>query len=132
MTLKPIDNFEIKLNYTLTEARDLSPNSSNFDKKLLRRPANKTGLFTSYSFIGRANINAELIWVGTREDIDFSVFERTELKGYVLLNAAAHYDLFDFLRLNIRLENILDADYEEVFGYGTPGFSVYGGIKINL
>lgn len=127
---KPIDNFEIKLNYTLTEARDLSPNSSNFDKKLLRRPANKTGLFTSYSFIGRANINAELIWVGTREDIDFSVFERTELKGYVLLNAAAHYDLFDFLRLDIRLENILDTDYEEVFGYGTPGFSVYGGIRL--
>ncbi len=129
---KPIDNFEVKLNYTLTDARDLSPNSSNYDKKLLRRPTNKIGLFTSYSPSSRFNINTELIWVGTREDIDFSTFERTKLKGYLLLNTAAHYDLFNFLRLNIRLENILDTDYEEVFGYGTPGFSVYGGISLKI
>jgi len=129
---KPVDGLDLKVNYTLTEARDISPNSADFDKKLLRRPENKVGFFASYSFIPKANVNAEVIWVGTREDIDFSIYQRTELKGYVLLNLAAHYDVFNFLRLNVRVENLLDTDYEEVFGYGTAGLSFYGGINLTL
>jgi vitamin B12 transporter len=129
---KPMDELSLKANYTFMDARDTSPNSSDFDKKLLRRPENKGGFYASYSFIPQANINAEVIWVGAREDVDFSTFQRTELKGYVLLNLAAHYDVFDFLRLHARVENLLDTDYEEVFGYGTAGLSFYGGIKLSL
>ena len=40
--------------------------------------------------------------------------------------------LLDFVRINLRLENIIDSDYEEVYGYATPGFSIYGGIKLSL
>ncbi len=129
---KPIDELSLKANYTFTDARDTSPDSPDFDKKLLRRPESKLGFYTSYTFIPKANINAEVIWVGVREDIDFSTYQRTELKGYVLINLAAHYDVFDFLRLNARAENLLDTDYEEVFGYGTAGLSFYGGIKLSL
>jgi len=129
---KPIDKLEIKMNYTFTDARDISPNFTNFDQKLLRRPESKVGLFTSYSFSTKTNLNAEVIWVGTREDIDFSTYQRAELKGYVLLNLAAHYDVFDFLRINARVENLLNTDYEEVFGYATTGLSFYGGIKLNI
>lgn len=129
---KPIDELSFKVNYTFTDARDTSPNSSDFDKKLLRRPESKLGFYSSYSFIPKANINAEVIWVGVREDIDFSTYQRTELKGYVLINLAAHYDIFDFLRLNARVENLFDTEYEEVFGYRTAGLSVYGGIKLTF
>lgn len=129
---KPVNELNIKLNYTYTDARDLSPNSSDFDKKLLRRPENKAGFYFSYSFIPKANINAEVIWVGNREDIDFSIYQRTELKAYMLLNLAAHYDVLNFLRLNVRVENVFNTDYEEVFGYGTPGLSFYGGIKLSI
>ena len=84
---KPVKELNLKANYTYTEARDISPNSVNFDTKLLRRPQSKVGFFTSYTFNPRANMNAEIIWVGNREDIDFStIMQRTELKGYVLLN----------------------------------------------
>ncbi|MEO8232810.1 MAG: TonB-dependent receptor, partial [Ignavibacteriota bacterium] len=129
---KPFDDLQFKLNYTFTDARDVSPNSTDFDSRLLRRPKNKVGFFASYSFIPKANINAEVIWIGTREDVDFSTYQRTELKGYVLLNFAAHYDVFDFLRLNARVENLLDSDYEEVYGYATPGLSFYGGIRLMI
>ena len=98
----------------------------------MRRPESKLGFYTSFSFIPKANINAEVIWVGVREDVDFSTYQRTELKGYMLINLAAHFDVFDFLRLNARVENLLDTDYEEVFGYGTAGLSFYGGIKLSL
>ncbi len=131
---KPFDELQLKINYTYTDARDISPNSADFDKRLLRRPANKVGLFVSYSFMQKANINTELIWVGNRDDMDFSAYpsQRVELKGYVLLNAAAHYNVFSFLQLNARVENILDSDYEEVLGYATPGLSFYGGIKLSF
>lgn len=126
------DYLTLKANYTFTKAVDKSENTPDFGKKLLRRPENKIGLLIDYSFIEKANINAELIWVGSREDFDFSNFTRVEMKNYLLANFAAHYNLFDFLRLNIRIENLLDTDYEEVFGYGTAGLSVYGGIQLSL
>lgn len=130
--LKMLDDVDIRLNYTYTDAKDKSYNSANFDKRLVRRPVNKTGLFTSYNFIKKANINTDIIWVGPREDINFSTFDRTELKGYVLINLGTHYDLFEFLRLNLKVENLLDSDYEDVFGYATPGLSYYGGIKLTF
>ncbi|HMN49516.1 MAG TPA: TonB-dependent receptor [Ignavibacteriaceae bacterium] len=129
---KPFDQLELKVNYTYTDAKDMSPNSSDYGKKLLRRPESKLGFYTSYSFMPKANINAEVIWVGVREDIDFSTFQRVDLKSYVLINLAAHYDVLKFLRLNFRVENLLDTDYEEVFGYGTAGLSFYGGIKLMI
>lgn len=131
---KVIDDLEIKLNYTFTDAKNISYNSPNKNQKLIRRPEHKAGFFASYSILNRSNVNVELIFVGERDDLDFSKFpaERIKLEGYFLTNFAAHYDILNFLRLNLRLENIFDTDYEEVFGYSTPGFSIYGGIKLSL
>ncbi|QQS37300.1 MAG: TonB-dependent receptor [Ignavibacteriales bacterium] len=127
-----IDDIELKLNYTFTDARDKSDGSSNFDTRLVRRPESKTGFYASYNFLNKANISTDITWVGTREDINFSTFLRTELKGFVLVNLAAHYDVFEFLRIHLRVENLLDKEYEEVYGYATPGQSFYGGIKVTL
>ena len=132
LKITPTTDIEIKLNYTLTDARDMSSNSSDYNKKLLRRPENKLGFFTSYSFTQKANINSEIIWVGPREDMNYSTYERIELKSYVLINLAANYSPFNFLRFNIRIENLLDEEYEEIYGYATPGLSFYGGINISF
>jgi len=126
------NSINLKANYNYIKALDKSENTPNFDKKLLRRPENKIGLLIDYSILQKANINAELIWVGSREDFDFVNFTRVEMKNYLLANFAAHYNLFNFLRLNLRIENLLDTDYEEVFGYGTAGLSFYGGIKLMI
>lgn len=129
---KPLDQWNLKVNYTYTNAKDMSPNSSDYGKQLLRRPENKVGLYSSYSFNSKVNINGEVIWVGNREDVDFSNYQKINLKSYVLINLAAHYDLLKFVRLNFRVENLLDSDYEEVYGYGTAGLSFYGGIKLMI
>lgn len=129
---KPFNQLIIKGNYTYTDAKDQSPNSTDFDKKLLRRPQNKFGIYASYNFIRKANLNFDLIWVGKREDINFSVYERTILNNYLLVNLAAHYDVLEFLRIFFRVENLLDTDYEEVYGYGTAGLSFYGGVKFTI
>jgi len=133
-SINPINWFNCKINYTYTDARDISPNSANFGTNLLRRPKHKVALFTNLNITQKANFNTELIWLTNRDDLDFSQYpaQRKELHGYALLNVAAHYELFNFLRLNIRAENLLDTDYEEVLGYGTAGLSVYGGIKLTF
>ncbi len=57
---------------------------------------------------------------------------RIVMPDYFLINLAAYYDLFSFLRLQGRIENLLDKQYEEIYGYGTTGLSFYGGINIGL
>ena len=133
-TIKPFFGFDAKVNYTYTDASDKSDGLSQEDRKLIRRPENKIGGYISYNFSAKANANVEMIYVGKRDDLDFGTFpsERIQLEPYVLLNVAAHYRLLDFLRLNLRVENLLDSDYEEVFGYGTAGISFYGGISITI
>ena len=133
-TIKPFFGLVAKLNYTFTDAKDKSEGLAEEDQKLIRRPDHKIGGYISYNFSEKTNANVEVIYIGKRDDLDFSTFPSTriQLDPYVLLNVAAHYKLFDFLRLNLRIENLLDSDYEEVFGYGTAGLSVYGGINVTL
>lgn len=132
--IKPFIGFEAKLNYTYTNAVDKSADLTDETTKLIRRPEHKIGGFLSYNFSERANANFDWVYVGNRDDLDFSTFPSTRVKlnPYLLLNFAAHYKLYDFLRLNIRVENLLNTDYEEVFGYGTPGISFYGGLSISV
>lgn len=136
LTSRLVDGLGIKMNYTFTNAKDESEGLSDKDRKLLRRPEHKIGGYISYNISSITNANFEIIYVGKRDDLIFDNItfssSRTQLDPYVLLNCAAHYRLFDFLRLNVRLENILNTHYEEVYGYATPGFSIYGGIKLSL
>ena len=124
---------DAKANYTYTNAIDKSENTPDFDKKLVRRPEHKAGLFLSYSFTESTNANIEFIYVGEREEPDFINYpSRIIMPDYFLINLAAHYDLFSFLRLQGRVENLLDKQYEEIYGYGTAGFSIYGGISLKV
>ncbi|MEJ2104962.1 MAG: TonB-dependent receptor [Ignavibacteriaceae bacterium] len=127
------NHLDLKTNYTYTNAINKSENSTDYDKRLFRIPEHKAGLYLSYSFVNAANANIELIYVGNREEPDFVNYgSRIIVPDYFLINLAAHYDLFSFLRLKIRIENLLDKQYEEVYGYGTAGFSVYGGISFEI
>lgn len=132
MSARLSSEFNLKVNYTYTDARDISPDSPDYNTRLVRRPENKTGFSADYKFSPEADINAEAIWVGNRQDINFSTYNRVTLKSYVLINLAGHYDLFDYLQLFARVENLLNTDYEEVYGYATAGFSLYGGFKLKL
>ena len=44
----------------------------------------------------------------------------------------AAYDVLDNVTAHARVENLFDADYEESFGYGTPGISAYGGVTVRF
>ncbi len=132
ISTNPAKKLYLKAAYTYTNAKNKSENSVDFNNSLLRRPKTKIAYLVNYSFNGKTNANLEIIYMSERDDKDFSSFpaKKVALEAYTLVNLAAHYDMFSFLRFYTRVENLFDVQYEEVFGFGTPGLSVYGGLKL--
>ena len=113
--------------YTRTEATDLDTDTS-----LLRRPKDKLSASILYPFIKKGRLRLSLIHIGEREDLDFSTWpaERVTLSEHTLLNAVFSYDLTLNAQAFLRLDNILNEEYEMIKGYGAPGFSAYVGINL--
>lgn len=102
--------------------------------RLLRRPRHKAALITSYDFLKRANITLEIIYNDIRDDKNFSTtpVSRVTLPSYTLVNVAAQFELLNWLTVTGRVDNLLNVDYEDIYGYATPGLSGYAGVKINF
>jgi vitamin B12 transporter len=86
---------------------------------LLRRPEWKGLAALSYQFSGQATVGAELTAYGERPDIG------TVLPGYGRLDLTASWPISDAWRVEGRLENLLDKDYQVIDGYNTPARSVF-------
>jgi vitamin B12 transporter len=126
---RPVDNLTIEASYIHTDAKnDIT------GERLLRRPIHKFSAHLSWRLTSQADVNLELIHVGAREDIFFGGFtsERVTLDAYTLFNTSAFYRVLHYLQLFIRIDNILGQEYEVIKGYGVPGFSAFGGFKIQL
>lgn len=126
---KPWTGFLLRTSFTLSEAKD-----RDNETPLLRRPGKKLVATLSYAFAEGWEAGLSYLYVGERDDIDFSTWPSSQvtLPGYSLLNAFLSCSLSSGIQLIARLDNIFDEQYETVLGYGTPGFSVYGGIRISF
>ncbi len=122
----PFDDISFNATYTRTEAKD-----KDTDADLLRRPKQKFSASLNYNFQKKANINLTFIRIGEQDDMDFATWPSTRLTlpGYSLLNAAVSFNFASRFQIFCRLDNIFNEEYEMVKGYGTPGFSVYGGVN---
>ena len=81
---------------------------------------------------GRLTYGASIFYVGERSDINFDLFpaERVRLKPYWLAGARLSYAVRPGLELFARASNLLDADYQDVFGYRTEGRGVFAGLRL--
>lgn len=125
------NNFYAHLTYTYTDAVDLSNES---ESKLIRRPKDKLTLSLSYNPIEKLNLNTSIRYIGEREDEDFSSFPsaRVKLESYTIVDFTVNYKLLSNMKLFGRVENLFDADYEEVLFYGTLRRSFYAGFVFDL
>jgi vitamin B12 transporter len=48
---------------------------------------------------------------------------------YFVAHLAARFKIHKNFTLTGRIENLFDKKYQEIYGYNTPGFSIYGGIE---
>jgi vitamin B12 transporter len=124
-SFQPCDNLTVQANYTYTETED-----ENTGEELLRRPKDKFGLDVNYRFMEKGNAHLGIVFVGDRKDVDPDTFERVSMGDYTVVNLAASYDINEHFQLFGRIENLLDREYEEVKGYGTPDLSAFAGLKL--
>ncbi len=121
------DGLHFNASYTRIEAKDEVTN-----QYLLRRPKHKLAARVNCDFSRKAHLTLSLIHMGKSEDMDWSgwVSHRVAMPSYSLLNASFAYDILHKVQVFLKSENLLDEEYETVKGYGTPGFSLYGGLKV--
>lgn len=129
------DAFGLGAHYTYTDATQ--PDFSGNDVHELRRPKHSGGLSAELRALEErfsANLTAD--YGGTRTDIFFPPFPDSSqivaLSSYWLLDLAVHYQATESITLFAKGSNLLDDDYEEVFGYSTLGRAGFAGVRINF
>lgn len=117
------DASSLAASYTYTDTENLVTNM-----QLLRRPRNKASVSAHHRFLDdRASLNAYLNYVGTRQD--FGTIDVTTLGQYITLDLTGTYRLDQNWELFARMDNVTDTDYEQVFGFATPGIAGYAGVN---
>ncbi len=120
MEMRPITDLTLRSTYTYQDAKDLDTGN-----QLLRRPRNKASFDTDYRFLEKAHAHVNVLMVGQKADYASTV------AGYVTLNLAGSYDIHKNVQIYGRIDNVLNKQYEEVYGYGTSSIAGYGGVKLS-
>lgn len=119
----PLPELSFSLTHTYTLAED------NSERELLRRPRHRATLDANWNVTDDVHLGANLAYVGVREDIDLG-FSRTRMGGYPLLGLTGDWQALPSISVYGRINNLLDREYENVYGYGTEGLSGYAGVRV--
>lgn len=136
------DEFSVRGAYTYLETRVLEAGDSGgtsfiTGKALLRRPEH-VGSFTLNYVYNRLNANLNISIKSQAADVQFNPdfsSQRVRNSGFTRIDLALAYRLLEnqwglrALTLESRVHNLFDEDYEEVFGFSTPGASVLVGFR---
>ena len=129
------EQFVVAASYTYTDSSEQDAGGTDIIE--LRRPRHSASLSVDYRSAGerfRSSLSAS--YGGTRNDIYFPPFpqpsETVTLSNYWLVDLAVHYRLTDSVTVFARGANLLDEDYEHVYGYQTPGRTGYVGVRTSF
>ena len=111
---------ELKGHYTMTLTRNLVTGI-----RLRPWPVDQAGLSVRYQPIDPLSMTLDFRFVGERPDPQ-------RLGSFDVLNLAVTYDVSERIEAYVRVDNLLDEEYEEILFYGTPGRSIFGGIRVNV
>jgi vitamin B12 transporter len=113
-------------NYTLMDAENRSPRASStgiayYGKELNRRPSQLFNLDIDRAF-GDFSVGTSLhAQNSTYDDLE----NQRELAGFATLDLRGEYRINPEWRVQGRLANLLDADYQTAEGFNQPGQAVY-------
>ena len=125
------DDLSITGSYTYVDANE--PDSSGTRRTEIRRPKNQWSGLLDYSFPGRRmHLNVNIDYVGDRRDIDFGTGNRVSLDKYTRVDLGLSYQANKSVKMFLQLKNLLDEEYEDVFGFETEEFSARAGIQLTL
>jgi len=143
MKARPLKELVAAVNYTvftnMKEYRLLYREGGKVYKKsydyVLRRPFHMINISLNYKPLKWLNLNLRMSYNGEtvdeRHNPPVPPFD-DKLSEFVVMNAAVSAKVTDYLTLYGRGENILNEKYEMAAGYGTPGISLFTGLKLTL
>ena len=121
-----IDHLQFFGNVTFQSAKNEVTN-----ERLLRRAENYGNAGLNY-YLSQWNLGAEISAQGTKKE------SAAEIPGYALVNLVADYKIHNSMKLNFRLNNVLNKDYALAyegnpkttgFAYQTPGTSFFVNLR---
>ncbi|NCP11044.1 MAG: TonB-dependent receptor, partial [Sphingomonadales bacterium] len=124
---RPGGGFRIDGAYTYLHAREAGVEE-------VRRPRHVASIAFDWApDEGPVGANLVARYTGRQRDVAFTdpsyVPVPVTLDAYLLVNASVRYRFGERAELIARVENLADADYEDVYSYATPGRAVYAGIR---
>ncbi|WP_447599356.1 TonB-dependent receptor [Nitrospira sp. Nam80] len=119
-------SLDVQGQYTHTATRDMTTPPHN---RLPRWPLQQYSAIISYQPIDPFRINLEFRYVGQR----FNDAAATQSPpGFDVWNLSATYDINKQVQGYLRVDNLFDRRYEEILYFGTPGRSIFGGVRVNF
>ncbi|HEX9933066.1 MAG TPA: TonB-dependent receptor, partial [Allosphingosinicella sp.] len=122
----------LQVNYTFLDA-DERREPADAAIREVRRPRHSANLI-AFGEAGRLSWSATAAYVGARDDLDTDPIpaQRVRLGGYVLGSLRLGWALGRGVEAFGRVANAFAADYQDVFGYETPGRTVHAGLRFRL
>ncbi|MGI9329742.1 MAG: TonB-dependent receptor plug domain-containing protein [Gammaproteobacteria bacterium] len=130
-------DIDARASYTYTNAKQPDANNGG-NRREIRRPRQMAALNLNYDFLNdRADVNLNVSYTGKQKDDVFRASngfaeERLTLDDYTLVDITASFEVTEEFSVYARAENLFDEDYENIFGYKTPGQGYYAGLRMRL
>jgi len=121
-TVKITESLTASSFFTYTDSEDKATG-----KRLQRRPLGKLNLALDYAN-GPASVTVSYTYVS-------KVYESVSvgnLPSYILVDLSGSYKINKNLKVFARVDNLFNQHYEVAGGYGTPGASVFTGVKWSI
>ncbi len=132
--LKPLPRLVLNASYTYLDATQLdAARGRRVDE--VRRPRHQGAFSAGWTSASeRLTLDLHASYSGEREDDTFLpplfAARRVVLDDYVLVGVSGSYALTSTVALQARIENLIDEDYQDVFGFQTDGFAGFLGVRV--
>ena len=132
---RPVENLQLTASYTYTDASEKDDQGN--ETRELRRPRHAGSIGGDYRFWNeRANLALVADYGGSRTDLFFPPFpepsEVVVLDAAWLLDLTVGLDVTRTVNLFVRATNLLDEEYEQVYGFRTRGRAGFLGVRVNF
>jgi vitamin B12 transporter len=128
LALRPVDALTLTANYSYIDTENRSI-GDNFGNVLARRPKQAASVDADYRFAFGLSVGGTVTMVGDSFD---EASNTTRLDGYALAGVRAELPIGERFAVYCRIDNLTDARYETIAGYGNYGRAAYGGVRLRL
>ncbi|MCM8791369.1 MAG: TonB-dependent receptor [Candidatus Omnitrophica bacterium] len=125
--VKPIDSIKVKTGFTYMKTKDFQN-----DQEMVRRPERKFFIECFWQATKALSFDLRMRYNGPMSDNlsnPLWALNTYKVKEFVVADAVVNYDISKNFSFYMKANNLFNKHYEEVRGYCTSPFALYGGIK---